>query len=172
MASLAASAAIGKPTIYAHFGSKPRLFSMVVNHILSHHVVAGDDVHAEDPELALKKQLSSILVGCFQPMFLRLFRLFLSEAHKFPEIYAAFNATSENSIRLLTPHLMRIGEHAKLKAPVRDVAVALLAMANNLVMMKTVQMERGHDIAPDDEADRIVRVVLYGLVERSARRGR
>lgn len=170
MAALAEAAEIGKPTIYAHFGSKSKLFAMVVAHILDNHLVAVESVEAEDAEVALKKQLSSILASSLEPMFLGLFRLLLSEAHKFPEILAAFSASSEGSVRLLAPHLARIGKRLKLKAPPEEIADMLLALTNKLVMMETVQTGEQHTIDPDLEAEKIVDVVLYGVIERSARK--
>lgn len=169
MAALAEAAGVGKPTIYARFESKSNLFSMVVEHILNHHLVAVESVQASDAKEALRKQLSSILSASLEPMFLGLFRLFLAEAHKFPEILAAFTVSSEGSIRLLTPHLTRIGEETPLRLPVRDICDMLLAMLNKVVMLETVQPDRNRRIDADAEAARIVDALLHGVLEVEAR---
>lgn len=170
MAALADAGGIGKPTIYAHFESKSNLFSMVVDHILNHQLVAFESVDAKDAEVALKKQLSSILTASLEPMFLGLFRLFLAEAHKFPEILAAFNASNDASVRLLEPHLNRIGQQTKLRASVEEIADMLLAMLSKLVMMESVRTDSKSTIDPDSESSRIVDLVLYGVLARAPRR--
>lgn len=165
MAKLASAADIGKPTIYAHFKNKANLFSMVVSHLLESHLLAVEDhTDAGDAEEGLKKQLSNIIAASTEPMFLGLFRLFLSEAHKFPEISAAFNASNEGSVRLLAQHLSQIAENTRLTVPVEEAANMLLAMANKLVMMESVQLDNKSKVVPDQEAGKIVDVVLYGVL--------
>jgi AcrR family transcriptional regulator len=167
MAKIAAAAEIGKPTIYARFGSKANLFSEVVAHILDSHLLAVEECLAVgDPEVGLKKQLSNILAASIEPMFVGLFRLFLAEAHKFPEIFTAFNTLSEGSVRSLVPHLLRIEKKTKLTVPVVDVADMLLAMTNKRVMMESVQVEKRSAVSADEEASKIVDGVLYGVVKR------
>lgn len=170
MAKIAAAADIGKPTIYARFGNKANLFSMVVVHILENHLLAVEEcLESGDPELGLKKQLSNILAASIEPMFLGLFRLFLAEAHKFPEIFTAFNTLSEGSVRSLVPHLLRIEQQARLTVPVEEVADMLLAMTNKVVMMESVQVGKRGAISADEEAGKIVDGVLYGVVKREGR---
>lgn len=165
MAKLAGAADIGKPTIYAHFGNKANLFSMVVSHILENHLMAVEDhLDSVDAEEGLKNQLTNIIAASIQPMFLGLFRLFLSEAHQFPEISTAFNASNEGSVRLLAHHLSRLSKNAKLTVSVEDAANMLLAMANKLVMMESVQLDAKSKIEPDKEASKIVDVILYGVL--------
>lgn len=165
MAKLATAAKIGKPTIYAHFGNKANLFSKVVSHIVETHLGAVED-HQEaiDAEEGLKKQLANIIAASTQPMFLGLFRLFLSEAHKFPEIVAAFNVSNDGSVRLLVQHLERIARSSTLSVSVDEVANMLLAMANKLVMMESVKLDKKSRISPGQEAGKIVDVVLYGVL--------
>lgn len=166
MAKIAAAAEIGKPTIYARFGSKANLFSMVVGHILANHLVAVEEcLAAGDAEAGLKRQLSSIIAASIEPMFLGLFRLFLAEAHKFPEVFAAFSAVSAGSVRSLVPHLLRVEKIKNLNAPVEEVAEMLLAMTNKLVMMESVQVDARGMIVPDREAGKIVDVILYGVLK-------
>lgn len=170
MAKIAAAAEIGKPTIYARFGNKANLFSMVVIHILENHLLTVEEcLENGDPELGLKKQLSNILEASIEPMFLGLFRLFLAEAHKFPEIFTAFNTLNEGSVRSLIPHLLRIERKARLTVSVEEVADMLLAMANKVVMMESVQVGKRGVISAEEEASKIVNGVLYGVVKREGR---
>lgn len=167
MARIAATAAVGKPTIYARFGNKADFFSAVVAHILDNHLQPVEaDLDTNDPEQGLKKQLGNILAASIDPMFLGLFRLFLAEAHKFPEIFTAFNTLSEGSIRSLIPHLLRIEQKAGLTVPAAEVADMLLAMTNKVVMMECVQVDKRGAVSPYQEAEKIADSVLYGVVKR------
>lgn len=163
---IAIEAGVGKPTIYAHFGSKANLLKMVIEHILKNRLVAIDDqVMARSAVEGLKEQLANIINAAMEPNFLGIFRLFLAEANKFPEIFRAFyDSTELQSKRLLVEHLSRHREFDKLKVPPEEVASTLLAMSNTLVMMAAVRPESLTALSPEREAGRYVDVVLHGLL--------
>lgn len=166
MAALATGASVSKPTIYAHFGNKSNLFTRVVAHIVKHHQIAIESVDDADAETALERQLTNILAASLDPMFLRLFRLFLAEGSNFPEVLAAFRASGEESIRLLVPHLKKLEKKTRLRAPVEAVASMLLSMSSNLVMMKCIEGGK-IDVEPSAAASSIVDVVLHGVLDES-----
>lgn len=163
---IAAAASIGKPTIYAHFGSKANLLKKVIEHILENRLVAIDDrIVARTAENGLKEQLANIIAVSVEPMFVGIFRLFLTEAKNFPEIFAAFHATTElQSKRLIIEHLSRHSEFDQLKLPPEEVASILLDMVIPLVVMASVKDDFYGKLSPEREASRIVDAVLHGLL--------
>ena len=138
--------------------------------MLDNRLVAVDDrIEARTAEGALKEQLANIITAAVEPAFLGIFRLFLTEASKFPEIFAAFYATTEQqSKRLLLKQLARHDEFARSKVPHEETASMLLNMAGILVMMASAQPELHEEISPEREAARIVDVILHGVLEGGA----
>lgn len=165
---IAAEAGIGKPTIYARFESKANLLKCVIDHILRNRLVATDDRIASRTAVgALKEQLANIIMAALEPAYLGIFRLFLTEASKFPEVFAAFYATTEQrSKQLLLRQLARYPEFAATRLPHEEIASTLLGMAASVVMLASAQPELLKTLSPADEADRIVDVVLYGTLPR------
>ena len=169
MDRIAAAAGVGKPTIYARFGNKANLLKMVIEHILENRLVAIDDkITARTAEEGLKEQLSNIIMASTEPMFVGIFRLFLAEAHNFPEIFAAFHATTERqSKRLIIEHLSRHREFDDLQLPPQEVASLLLDMVSPLVVMASVRPDFQRTLSAEWEAARIVDIVLHGLLPAS-----
>ncbi|ARS29359.1 putative TetR family transcriptional regulator [Sphingomonas sp. KC8] len=163
---IAAAAGVGKPTIYARFGSKANLLKMVIEHILENRLVAIDDrITACTAEEGLKEQLANIITASTEPMFVGIFRLFLTEANNFPEIFAAFHSTTElQSKRLLIEHLARHREFDSLKASREETAGILLDMVSALVVMTSVRSDSHQTLSARQEASRIVDVILHGLL--------
>lgn len=165
---IAAEAGVGKPTIYTRFENKANLLKCVIDHILQNRLVTIDNQIASRTAVgALKEQLANIIAISIEPPFLGLFRLFLTEASKFPEIFAAFYATTEQqSKQLLLKQLVRYPEFASTRLPHDEIAALLLGLAASVVMMASAQPQMLGSLSPVDEAERIVDVVLYGALMR------
>ncbi|WP_116951580.1 TetR/AcrR family transcriptional regulator [Jiangella endophytica] len=92
---IAARAAVSKPTVYKHFSDKQALFTAIVTHTVDE---AAEPVHAEVTSLRdtgdvaadlrdlARRQLSMVM----RPQLLRLRRLVIGEAGRFPELGRLF----------------------------------------------------------------------------------
>jgi TetR/AcrR family transcriptional regulator, mexJK operon transcriptional repressor len=95
MDEIAALAAVSKQTVYKHFSDKQSLFSEIVTSTVDE---AGDRVHNElldladsgDIESDLRKLARRQLALVMQPQILRLRRLVIGEAGRFPELGRIF----------------------------------------------------------------------------------
>jgi TetR/AcrR family transcriptional repressor of mexJK operon len=93
---VAARAAVSKQTVYKHFADKERLFAEVilettvqVSEALSS-AVAGTLEDAHDVRTALREVADGFLRGLLQPEVLRLRRLVIAEADRFPAVGRAW----------------------------------------------------------------------------------
>jgi TetR/AcrR family transcriptional repressor of mexJK operon len=95
MEEIASMAAVSKQTVYKHFADKERLFSEIVTNTVND---AADRVHAEVRDLAESNSMERALgeLGrrqlrlVMQPQVLKLRRLVIAEASRFPELGRAF----------------------------------------------------------------------------------
>jgi TetR/AcrR family transcriptional repressor of mexJK operon len=95
MDEVAAAASVSKQTIYKHFGDKERLFTELVMRSVDeasdpvHNVVLGLD-ETGDVESDLRTVARQLLARVVQPELMRLRRLVISEAGRFPELGRTF----------------------------------------------------------------------------------
>ena len=163
---IAAAANVGKPTIYARFGSKAGLLKAVVDHVLTHRLVPIDRaIVARTAVEALKEQLANVIAASIDPAFLDLFRLYLNEGRRFPRIFEAFSPQASTH-PLLVEQMDRYAEFAGLRVSKDEAASTMLSMAGMVVTMAAAQDGDRAAISPAREASRIVDVCLYGLLER------
>lgn len=166
MDAISAHSQMSKPAIYARFGSKAGLLTAVIDHILALHLQAVPAAVHSSAESAVSEQLARILRASLEPAFLRLFRLFLAEASRVPEIQQAFVSASDTSIAVLQTAINTSLSADELAVPARDVAATMLDLVNRPVMMCALGVNDAAELDVDIEAKRITSAVLYGALRR------
>ncbi len=180
MDEVAAKASVSKQTVYKQFADKEHLFAEIILGT-NEHVVTGftqayagalDD--ATDAGQALRDVARRYLANLLRPDVLRLRRLVLAEADRFPKITATwFEHGFHRSVELLGEALARLADRGLLR-PLPDPTLAAYQFAG-LVMYKPMNqvMFAGTDAAlPQEELDRIadqavdVFLAAYGPVGR------
>lgn len=172
---IAARAAVSKPTVYKHFSDKQALFTAIVTHTVDE---AAEPVHAEVASLRdtgdvaadlrdlARRQLSLVM----RPQLLRLRRLVIGEAGRFPELGRLFAERGPTrTMAALATAFRGLTERGLLAADDADLAAAHF---NWLVMSVPLNraMLTGDDTPPPAAelrryADEGVRVFLaaYGV---------
>jgi TetR/AcrR family transcriptional regulator, mexJK operon transcriptional repressor len=178
MDEIAALAAVSKQTVYKHFADKQSLFSEVVISTVNE---ASDAVAAEVGELQdsgdlatdlralARRQLALVL----QPQILRLRRLVIGEAGRFPELGRIFYERGPGrTIAALTSTFERLAARGLLRL---DDAARAAEHFNSLIMSaplnRAMLLGRDEPPAPEDldrYADAGVRVFLaaYGTANQ------
>lgn len=95
MDAVAAASAVSKQTVYNHFSDKRTLFEELLTHDMTRedaHIgeLATKIVDSEDLEEDLTELARAYLRSVLQPHLLRLRRLVIGEAERFPELAAAW----------------------------------------------------------------------------------
>jgi TetR/AcrR family transcriptional regulator, mexJK operon transcriptional repressor len=176
MDEVAARAAVSKQTVYKQFEDKEHLYAEVV---LGNNAQLGDDLarlyadtldQATDVREAFRDLARRFLHSLVQPDVLRLRRLVLAEADRFPSVSGAwFLSGFERSLELLGQSMSRLVERGMLRE-LPDPKLAAYHFAG-LVMYKPMNqvMFAGSAALPsaeelEDIADRAVDVFLaaYG----------
>ncbi len=165
---IAEAANVGKPTIYARYGNKANLLKSVIQHVLDNHLAGmREEVPLQSMEVGLTNILANIIKASTDPVFLGVFRLFLSEASKLEEIAEAFNATMESHTKhCLVTYIASHPARADLTASPGEVAATLLDSASTVVMMASIRPGFREEMSAEVEAARIVKTLLYGLLRR------
>ncbi len=121
MEAIAAAAAVSKPTIYNHFADKQQLFEQVVGDLVAmitqpfyeQIVNLGDD---GDLAQRLRELASLLLEGVMQPANLRLRRLVIGEAKRFPDIGRAYERQGpQRAIAAWTTAFKRLSDKGLLR---------------------------------------------------------
>jgi AcrR family transcriptional regulator len=167
MDEIAATARVSKPTVYARFGSKQDLLKAAIWHVVENRgPPLGQSAQADDPVEGLQQLIAEILKRTTDPVYLGIFRLFLTEAAVFPEVFDAFSKSMVEGTQLDVEGY--IARHAALhspSAPPEQIASTILALVGNVVMV-TATRRSAAPVEAEAEAERIVRTVLYGCLPR------
>jgi TetR/AcrR family transcriptional regulator, mexJK operon transcriptional repressor len=183
MDEVAARASVSKQTVYKQFQDKQHLFAEI---ILGKTVEVVDGLSeavtdtlqdAQDVRNALRDLADGFLRGLLQPDVLRLRRLVIAEADRFPEIGRAwYDRGFDRSLVILGESMQRLADRGLLR-DLGDPTLAAYQFAG-LVMYRAMNqvMFAGTDaLPPDDELDRIadsavdVFLATYGVDTASAR---
>jgi AcrR family transcriptional regulator len=128
MDAIATAAEVSKPTIYNHFTDKQQLFEQIVNDLVTEitqpfyeQIVNLSD----DGDLAkrLRELAALLLTGVMQPTNLRLRRLVIGEASRFPDLGRAYEQHGPGrAITAWTTAFKRLADEGQLR--LRDPALA------------------------------------------------
>jgi len=91
MDEVAALAGVSKPTLYRYFADKERLYAAIVSATTDNidgllRLVADELAASDDPREGLGRLASKFLTALMQPDLLRLRRLVIANAERFPEV--------------------------------------------------------------------------------------
>ena len=117
---VAARAAVSKQTLYKHFADKQRLFAEVILETTVQLVdglsaVSGTLRDAEDIRTGLRELADGLLRGLLDPDVLRLRRLVIAEADRFPEVGRAwFDRGFDRSLVILGESLQQLADRGLL----------------------------------------------------------
>ncbi|MFD2421101.1 TetR/AcrR family transcriptional regulator [Amycolatopsis pigmentata] len=120
MDQIAAEAAVSKQTVYKNFADKEKLFSAIVLGISERaETFVGASVRAlgedEDIETHLKELGRDYISAVVQPRVLRLRRLMVAEAGRFPELARGYyERTAQRTLTALAAHFRDLGERGLL----------------------------------------------------------
>ncbi len=160
---VAAAASVSKQTVYKQFGDKQHLFAEVigvtsagvVDRLAA--VVASTLADARDVRAALRDLAGGFLRGLLQPDVLRLRRLVIAEADRFPEIGRAwFEQGFDRALVILGEALQGLADRGLLH-DLGDPTLAAYQFAG-LVMyqpMNQLMFAGTGDPPPDDQLDRV-----------------
>lgn len=155
MDELAAASGVSKQTVYAHFGSKEGLFVELVTAMTL--AVGGelaldfaDPVGEEDLRTHLEEQAYRQLSAVLDPRILRLRRLAIAEAMRFPDLgRALWENGPQRAVVRLGAYFTRLERLGLLRVPDPEFAASFY---NWLVMGHSVNaaMLLGDDALPDE----------------------
>jgi len=117
---VAARAAVSKQTLYKHFADKQRLFAEVILETTVQLVdrlstVAGTLLDTADVRSGLRELADGLLRGLLDPDVLRLRRLVIAEADRFPDVGRAwFDRGFDRSLVVLGESLQRLADRGLL----------------------------------------------------------
>lgn len=163
---IAARAHVSKPTIYAHFQNKAGLFTATVEHVLQHRLGRARKVSAASSGVeALRQQVANILTAVMEPTYLGLFKLYLAESDRLPEVFLAFsNSTDRGSRQLLLSVLQRYPEFQSLRVSAEEAADFILQCMVSPAVRAVAEPHYRQNLSAEQEADKIIDRALFGLM--------
>jgi TetR/AcrR family transcriptional repressor of mexJK operon len=160
---VAARAGVSKQTLYKHFADKQRLFAEIIMETTGQvvdelsHAVAGTLEGTQDVRAALRELADGFLRGLLQPDVLRLRRLLIAEADRFPEVGRAwFDRGFDRTLVILGEAMQRLADRGLLH-DLADPTLAAYQFAGLVVYQPMNQvMFAGTDaLPPADKLERI-----------------
>lgn len=176
MDDIAVQAEVSKQTVYAHFGDKPTLFVDLITAEVGRadqpHPLARAMAETEDLQRDLQSFARDHLALVLQPELVRLRRVLIGEAERFPELAQAWYENGPvRSYRLFSSWFAALDRRGLLRVPDPDLAAQTF---NWLVL--SIPLNRAMSLPPDrvlfaeDDlnryADEGVRVFLAGYAPK------
>lgn len=121
MDEVAALAGVSKPTLYRHFTDKERLYAEIIQATIDNidgvmRLVSDELSETSDPATALKALARKLITALMQPELLRLRRLVIANAERFPEVGRAWFAQGfERVLKTLAACFERYAQRGVLK---------------------------------------------------------
>lgn len=121
MDEVAALAGVSKPTLYRYFADKERLYAAIVAATTDDidgllRLVAEELATADDPREGLERLAGKFLTALMQPDLLRLRRLVIANAERFPEVGQGwFSDGFERVLETLSIAFQRYAEKGRLR---------------------------------------------------------
>ncbi|MES2246756.1 MAG: TetR/AcrR family transcriptional regulator [Pseudomonadota bacterium] len=121
MDEVATLAGVSKPTLYRHFTDKERLYAAIIQLTADDvdkviQLVAGSLADASHPREALQGLARKLVTALMQPELLRLRRLVIANAERFPEVARAWFAQGfERVLATLAASFERYAQRGLLK---------------------------------------------------------
>jgi AcrR family transcriptional regulator len=171
---VAKTAGVSKATLYAHFESKERLFAEILE---AESVRTGDeDWIAErfegDAEEALRRFARGLARFFVDGRGLAVYRLFVADLHRFPELVARFHASGPMAMRTrLTRLLAQMAERGALTIDDPETAADhLLALAQGrLPFDLSIGLPPPPEAEIERHVDSAVRLFMRGYAPRNPR---
>ena len=123
MDDVAASAWVSKQTVYAHFADKARLFEQLITGDIAHSETSTHPLIAAIPqsdhlERDLREYARAHLADVMQPELLRLRRMLIGEAERFPELARGwYEAGPVRSCAIFATWFRALDRRGLLRAP-------------------------------------------------------
>lgn len=175
MEDVAAEAGVSKQTVYAHFVDKARLFDELVTGDIAESRSAGHPLveampASEDLGQDLRTYARALLADVMQPDLLRLRRMLIGEAERFPHLAAAwYEAGPLQSFRTFSRWFEALDRRGLLRTPDPWLAAQhfnwlVLSIPVNAAMSRPSEDPLFSDAELDAYADEAVRIFLaaYG----------
>lgn len=121
MDEVATLAGVSKPTLYRHFTDKERLYAAIIQVTADDvdkviQLVAGSMAGASHPREALQRLARKLVTALMQPELLRLRRLVIANAERFPDVARAWFAQGfERVLATLAASFERYAQRGLLK---------------------------------------------------------
>lgn len=177
MDQIAALAAVSKQTVYKNFADKERLFTEIITDAIEHAQAQDEDLVAalsdsEDIEADLRRVARSTVHGVLQPHLLRMRRMIIGQADRFPDIARTwYERGPERAHAVLADHFRTLTDRGLLRVddPLAAAQTFLwLVLSTPLNMAMFYANDEPGDL--DRYADEAVRVFLAAYGAPSGRR--